>query len=424
VNRATLHGAALAALVAALSAGLFFACFERRTREIDAGLSPEARRNPYLAFTRLLARYGHEVEAIDGLGRLTALPPVDGVLVLPIERHGLGPARAQAILDWVAAGGHLVAVTYSLADDPRRRPDPLLDPLGFRQYAGDPAELPFYADDEPDSSAPPAPAEPAPESEAPAPDGDPAGNPPWLPVTPRWAVTEAEVRVPGHDAVLRVEFDARFRWADAQARATWAVASEYGVHLLHTAHGRGRVTALTDELFLRSDRIDRLDHAEFALRLVRMGDRHGPVWIVHSQAWPGLLARLRHDGWPALVAAVALLLAWLWRTVPRFGPLRPDPPAERRRWIEHLDAVGHFHWRDDGARTLLAAVREAVARRIASRHPAWARLPLPERAARVATAAGLAPGAVLRALEADPAELDEAGFVAVVADLEAIRRTS
>lgn len=410
MSRETLRSVALVAVAAGVTAALFFTCYERRTREIDAGLSPEARRNPYLALTRLLARSGHEVEAIDGLGRLTTLPPEDGVLVLPIERRALGPARAQAILDWVAAGGHLVTVTYTLADEPRRRPDLLLDPLGFRQYLGDDSDLPF-------GDAPGPPASP------PARDDGRVADLPWtLPTPPSWQ--PAQARVPDHDVSLRVEFDGRFRWGDEQARATWAVASERGTHLLSARHGRGRITALTDDLFLRSEHIGRADHAEFALRLVRVGDRHGPVWIVYSEAWPGLLTRLRDDGWPVLVAAAALLLTWLWRIVPRFGPLRPDPPPERRRWIEHLDAVGRFHWRDDGGRPLLAAVREAVVRRIASRDPAWLRLPAAERAARVADAAGLAPAAALRALEADPARLDEAGFVAVVADLEAIRRTS
>src|SRR5690606_22494476 len=194
-------------------------------------------------------------------------------------------------------------------------------------------------------------------------------------------------------------------------------------HLVQLRHGAGTLTALTDDLFLRNARLGRLDHAELALRLARVPGEAAPVWIVAAERWPGLWAQARAHAWPALVAGAVLLAAWLWRASRRFGPVRPDPPAERRRWMEHLEAAGRFHWRDDGGATLLAAARGALLRELEIRHPAWAQLPAEARLARLADLSGLAPAAVRDALAPGGAPGGEADFVARVARLERIRRS-
>jgi hypothetical protein len=89
--------------------------------------------------------------------------------------------------------------------------------------------------------------------------------------------------------------------------------------------------------------------------------------------------------------------------------------------MEHVEAVGRFHWRDDRGRVLLAGVRGSLLRELERRRPDWARLEADGRARRLAAATGLAPERVAHALAPEAAPRSEAAFVSLVADLERIR---
>ena len=97
----------------------------------------------------------------------------------------------------------------------------------------------------------------------------------------------------------------------------------------------------------------------------------------------------------------------------------PDPVPERRRWIEHLDAVGRFHWRRDRAATLVRSTREALRRKISTAHPAWARLPASALHERLAERTGLPPAQIDAALQSRPRT--ESDVVTTIADIERIR---
>jgi hypothetical protein len=422
-----LVGLALAGL--GLAAALFFSCYERREVETPVARSREAIRNPYLALGRLLDRMGHEVVTVQGAGRLAELPPSHGTLVLTVSRRTLRGERTAELLEWVATGGHLIVASYSLWDDPLREEDPLLDPLGFRQFQHDLRPTPFDTDPPCDCPSTLAEVVTASETEAAEDEAEeeaPAASPSLrndllAALQPPTTWDDAEAWWSTREGPLAVQFDRRFYWGDTQGQATWAVAGAHGVHLLRTPHGRGTITALTDDLFLRNEHLGKADHGELAVRLARMGNAPGPVWIVVSEDWPGVFAALRRHAAPALASAALLLLAWLARAVRRFGPLRPGPAPERRRWIEHLEAVGRFHWRDDRGRVLLDGVRGSLLRELELQRPEWTALAPEERARRIARAAGLAPEQVAWALDPAAGANGEAAFVATVGDLERIR---
>ncbi len=446
MSREGLRAAAIVASVVAVSASLFLTCFERRTVEIPSGFSREALADRYLAARRLLEQMGHEVRTLQGPAAFTApeaLPPADGTLVFPRSRRTLTPAHSRALLDWAEGGGHLVAVTYSLWDDPLREPDGLLDPLGLRQYEhvfedeDDEATEPAGAgtaepDDEEGEELEPAGAEAAPEDgeadvEA-APGDDEPEQDEALVLGEAFAELDepavwdvCEVSFPGLDEPLRVQFDPRFYWVDVWEDTAFFSSCAWGSHLLTIERGDGFVTALTDEFFLRNGRIGELDHAELTVRLARMGGRRGPVWIVLGEEWPGLWSQAREHAAPAVVGLAALVLAWLWRASRRFGPLLPPPAPERRRWLEHLEAVGRHHWREDRGRFLLERMRARLEQLFEQRHPVWASLPRPRRIARIAEISGLSEEEVARAFDQDFHPGGEAGFVATVVDLERIR---
>jgi hypothetical protein len=429
VTRRALARSVLALAVLGVCVGGFFTCFEKREIEIETGVSSAARRDRYLALGRLLERMGHTVVSLSNPERLAALPPPPATLILPTARHSIGAERSESLLEWVRRGGHLVVVTYSVwtadpgsADDQEQagekvgpalsrdatsRPDPILDRFGLRQIAGrstseedeDPA-----AEDEPSD----APAEPFSLADA------LAGRFPGSPTESSWAYfSESE-------APLEVGFSPDYQWFDPDHVAVWSVTGPAGVHLVELTHGSGRISALTSDEPLSNTAIAMHDNAEFVVRWLRRdAAASGPIWIVYDEDWPSLFARAGRHALPALIAAAVLVFTWVWSVVFRSGPMLPPPAPARRAWLEHLDAVGRFHWRQDHARSLLAGMREDVARRVRERHPGWRQLTNRERAEHIASRAGISADDVELAL-ASPVSGSRA-FIAAVSALQRIR---
>jgi hypothetical protein len=452
----------LGAGIVAGCAGLFFACFERREVLVETGVSSAVRRNKYVAMARLLRGMGHEVQVHDDVARLGRLPDPPATVFLPVQRHALGERRTQALLDWVARGGHLVVTTYTVWGPPERangtapdaaadvivngRPDALLDRFGLRQRMWSEEERasatalaaietlqpeglpPPTLEEEPAAGEEPGGAEgelaPEPASEGEEDEPPPSGLPSmsellsgeWQPgsVEASWAYLEAG------EPPLEIEFHEGFWWDDTEELATWAVGGEAGPHLVEVEHGEGTITALTSDEPFANATIGRVQNAEFIVRWLRHGrDERVPVWIFYEATWPSLFALLRRHALPALVAGAAFLALWLWRSLPRFGPALPAPDPARRRWLEHLEAAGRFHWRQDHGRALLAAERADLMRVVRRLHPAWARASERERNERLAHASGLDVSHVAHALASEPRGAKS--FVVAVRTLERIR---
>jgi hypothetical protein len=416
VNRGLLLRAGIVAgLIAVCTAG-FFACFEQREVSFHEPPSIEARRNNYLALGRLLERMGHDVEVAKDLTGLDRLPEPPATVFFARNRAALGEARSQQLLDWVERGGHLVLVTYTtwkIAEDDSGeyeiesgRPDLILDRFGLRQRAATQEEM---AQDLAEAALP-APStetlgeeegEHAEETENVTP---PRAVPPtvgdvlkgnWLPGAREsvWATFEE-----GGEP-FEVEFHSGFWWDDTESVATWSVSGERGPHLVEVAHGDGLISALTSDEPLVNDTIGNVENAEFIVRWLRHGrDAFAPVLIFASTEWPSFWQLVSEHGTPALIALAVLIAAWLWRSLVRFGPVLPEPDLARRRWLEHLEAAGAFHWRHDRAQGLLAKLREAVQRELAQRRPGLARLAERERNERLAQASGLPEAEVAHAL--------------------------
>lgn len=366
----------------ALAAFTFLQLFEQRTFEIPVGYQGEAEHNRYLAAERLLERMGLEVRSLE-LSELTALPPSDATLILPTRRATLSKARSRQLVDWVEAGGHLLVVTWTLWDEADRREDPILDPLGFRQYARLEGE------------------------------GGAA--------QPLEAGEIARVQVPGRGEPLEVMHDPRFRFEAEGGSAIWSIEDANGTHLLQTHLGAGYLTALTDDFFMTNTTIAEHDHAELVYRLARVGERAGPVWIVFAEDWPGAWQLLRDRAWAVVIALSILVAAWGWMRSQRFGPLRPDPPLSRRSLMEHVEASGRFHWKHGDARVLAESVRGALMDRVRVRHPAWLELQPVELHRRLADLSNVPRERIDRALASRP-EVGPERFVQNIHTIEKVTR--
>lgn len=332
----------------------FLANFEQVPVQERTEEEAEARRHPYLALERFLGRLGRPLSRQDNARALDGLA-AGGVLILDRQRRQhMTPARVDGLLAWVNQGGYLILVPESQGTD-----DPLLTALEVTRgkVPGRPGPLQAAADDD-----------------APA-------------AKPRRPPERVTVSIPGADRPLALDFRGPPLHA-GEPGPDWSATTEgFGSQVLHFARGQGHVTVVAGLGQLLTNRqIGRQDHAEFFWTLLRTyaPDAGAPVILATRLTVPNLWDWLAGPGSSVLVAGLALLGLWLWRTIPRFGPPLPPPAPDRRELREHLAALGRYLWRAGGLDHWLTAAREQFLARLALRHPALAALPPVEQAAALA----------------------------------------
>jgi hypothetical protein len=169
------------------------------------------------------------------------------------------------------------------------------------------------------------------------------------------------------------------------------------IRLASMARGRGAVTAASSLDFARNRFIGEHDHAAFFWELLNVTGASELLVFVRPERL-SLMRFLGEHALPALASAATLLVLWLWRIGPRFGPVAPDLPPARRRLLDHLRASGRFYWSRGLRARLVDAARDAALRRVARAQPDFASAPSAERAARLASLGGLSPAAAARLL--------------------------
>ena len=310
----------LVALLAYVSLNWFR--IEAEPRWVEAG--KQARRDPFLAFSRFLARMGGKPETVESPLLLANLPH-GTTLFFAAHRLGyMSPRNVRAVRDWVAQGGHLVLQ----AEAPGTR-DPLLDALGIRRE-------PFPARKE---------------------------REPAKPVPFTFAPPERRFDWPGASRALQVEMPYFTGLRDVRGRTPLAgVTFQSHVVMLAVPEGGGDVTVVPSFGFATNERIGRLDHAQFAWLLASRGSTAPRVLLLLRFDRPHITEWIWNEAWPVAIAAALLLLLWLARVIPRFGPLEPDRAEERRSLAEHIVASGRFLWSRGAGQYLVNAVRDRALR--------------------------------------------------------------
>ncbi len=319
----------------ALGAVWFLSAFERVPAKQWVGPSGEALRNPFLAAERFAARMGLRTRQIRALPDLDRLAP-NGVLLLPNRRQAIEPRRLRDLAGWVEGGGHLIAE----AELPGVA-DPLLDLFGVLRTAAQPAARP-----------------------RPAPVELPGGR-------------KLEVALAGPVLLQAPERDVWFR-----------AGGTGGAQVLTLAHGKGLLTAASTLAFARNGAIASQDNAEFLWELTELSPT-AEFQVYLRPVRLSLWTFLSENAAPVLASTAALILLWLWRTAPRFGPVTPDAPPARRRLLDHLRASGRYYWSHDLRARLVEAAREAALRRMARAQPDFPFAPAAERALRLASLVSL-----------------------------------
>ena len=365
----------------------WYANFERASERVHTGLQGKARDDPYLAAKRLLSASGIAVTETSASAsastKFDALPAT-GTLLLGDRRHLLmTPARVQKIVAWVDGGGHLIVE----AEFPGR-PDALLTALGLTRM---------------DLVRPKPPANSAPE-----PKSEPRR-------TRRPPTMITEVGLPGEARPLKVEFGAYQSLGDPKSLAQWKAADPSGLRLVSFTRGAGRVTASsnldwmiyrgtsdTDDPGRQPAHIGKFDNAELLVRLVRQNPAHAvsPLRLVWGDDEVSLWSWLTEHAWMAMAAACVLMVLWLWRVAPRFGPLEAEAAPAEQRLIRHVEATGRFYWKHLSPPAVYSTLHDAFMHRLAERRPGLAQRERGARNAELAQLVGARPEAVARALDA------------------------
>lgn len=346
--------------------------YERVEQTVDMPRTGEARSNPLYVLKLALRGDGLKVDARPRVhGERHRLGARDTVLVFDDPRT-LGRREAQALLDWVARGGHLLVRTPPRGPLSRNAPIPVLSQLDLttttlRECVG----------------------------------WDVPGEPPHV------EFCGARRFLPLGTSASPVH-----AWGDTKRGYVYA----------RFAHGRGHVDVLGDFSFLDNDSLDDGAHIALARQLLAPNYGAGTVHLIHAAQMPSFWSTLLYQSAMAWLPLLLALLAWLWRRTQRFGPLQPSPAAGRRSLLEHIVASGEHVYRYGFGHVLHEAARNAFLARLRRRDPQAAALAGEPQVALLAERFAMSPAAVRDALSA-PVANDHAAFRNRIATLVRMRNS-
>ena len=368
----------------------FYLNFERVSEDVEVGFQGQARDNPLLAAERLLERMGTPVKTLQSLHHLENLDTQDTLVLLHYGSF-MTDEQTQQLNQWIDEGGHLILVSETLHDafGETSAPDPLLTVLKIYQYQNDLDETEI---------------EKAPPTEL------------------QWA-----------QYPLHVAFNPNYYLESSYSEQALEISDEYGTHLLFYYYGIGMITVLSDLAFIENGKIGESDHAQFWWLLVNFERPATQVWLLSKKAAvtekgnaskghkPALPTLLWRNLWTVIISAFILLLFWLWLASRRFGPLLPVPSRTRRRLLEHVEASGHFLWKQKQGPVLLHSAKQALLKRLHSVHPDWMPLSHRELSEQLAPLCRLAADDIEHALQTTQSET-EMDFTQTIQILTQIRK--
>jgi hypothetical protein len=262
----------LGVALALVGAIWFFDTFEQVETKVWVGPSGAARTNPYLAATRFMQRMGYAVSSIERPRDLDALPHA-ATLILLARRAVVTPERAQSLVAWAAAGGHLI-----IEPEAQRSRDVMLERLAIGR-----------------------------------------GQALKVKPTPTLAV-----ELPELERTLQVTPTVRDTLTLGPRQAEWTVADAGGMRLASLRHGSGRISIVTGFQRFGNRAIGSHDNAELLWQILRfMPDQKAVLLLRPPQSTP-VFTWLYEHALAIVLCALALAALWLWRVMPRFGPIQPS----------------------------------------------------------------------------------------------------
>lgn len=343
-------------LLSALLLLVLGSCSDETVEKLrTSGYKAKARANAFLAAQRLIQKQGREVD--NDIGRLELNDAVATIMVPPSYLNSV--VRAKRVITWAENGGHLVVM---MAGGNRRGND--FNPLHMSGYKADEElspgmvyllrHLTVEIVDWPRKKD---------KLLEEVNDRD------------KWeAMDEADRVLIGSEPVqyaLGPEEMQICHWSDHGFKSMIIDPADYGGSMvdgqyrhryLSLVRGEGRVSLLADARPLRNRYIGYADHAAFVGALVDLS-RDGKVVFIDGSG-VGFLAMVWDYFWMAVIGLLAVIVFWLWKNLPVFGPRQGLPQTEVREFTEQLLGVGRFLWRHKRDDAMLASLRRRVEARL------------------------------------------------------------
>lgn len=322
---------------------LFLAACQRKghyeNEEVVLGYRGKARLNPYLAAERYFSQ--HLKVPVKASRSLMDLDDETAVVTMPASFLST-KVMGQRILDWVNEGGTLILL---LEGGESRYDDFSKSPLGTHFNKDDLVEMELPGLDlilaETELTVEKSEFEMKKGGE-----NDP-GERSWHEEVVTMGETDFLLEQEGTNAFLGSGED-----------EAWPIVS--------ADKGEGIIFFLASARPLRSAYLDRADHLDFLAAMI--GDEpFGGVLFLYGEGFSFWSLLWRH-GWRLLVAALVLLVFWLWLRLPRFGPRLEEARADDRQYDELLVAGGRFLWKRKAVVPLLLPLREEIRNRFHLRH--------------------------------------------------------
>jgi len=385
----------------ALCLSLFALCScEGHWEEVEkvSGYHGKARVNPFLAAERVLKELGHDTER---KMHLSKMPIASGVMFLSAE-GGLSEGRTKQVLDWVESGGHLIYClggTRSYNDHAIglelgmrtlnevlvEEGDPLLRELGIEMQKWDPKNIQQALQkigknpdigkdfqnkrDQKKGSQKPSKAE----EEL----NDLSVNDQEVSKTLKKIgdlieqvvddqMAEFQLRWRGREYHLKLAGFLSMAINRQLTHDEFVVGTLKSAAALHLIRGNGRITVLTHARPFRNRWLGEHDHARWLSSLVGEDDVHQVHFVAAATA--SFWSLLWDHGWMAILTLATCIAFWLWRHMPRFGPLEKIELNETRHFASHVAALGQFFWRMRRSDVLVQTARESVWEKLRQHH--------------------------------------------------------
>lgn len=348
--------------------------------DVNLGPSFEATLNPYLAAEKFLQSRDLSVESRYQLDDISNLD-VGSTLFISNANHVLNERRADALIEWLEKGGHIIIAaqvlnsneddvflsrfdvkkygvneedTFDIGpnpnDDERSLGDQLREAnrqlqeqqreLRERELARDRGELETlaqklrfrenrYADDRV--------------------------------MTLSFDGRDNELRVLTSDSTYLDHPSFSYQQDEIDfyegPRPYYSRGTDTGISFMRFTVGEGLLTVIGDSDIWTNDYIGLFDHA-YLLRVLTQ-DSNNVVFLRGAEV-PSLFELIWQHYRELCVVLALLLLAWLLYRGRRFGPIVSAGELGRRSYREHLSAVGNYYWRHNRKEELRAHARMAV----------------------------------------------------------------
>ncbi len=112
-----------------------------------------------------------------------------------------------------------------------------------------------------------------------------------------------------------------------------------GSRFLQFSYGDGHLTALSSTLLWQNSNIDSADHAYFLALLV---PEKSTIRFFYNIISPSIYTLVKRNFLESLIAALLLLVAWVWYSALRVQGVRHEATTQRRAFSEHLKASAEF----------------------------------------------------------------------------------